>query len=73
MQLDDLESERKAERAKLEAEIANRELLLKVKIAEQNELLDRCQNLLDIKVALDNELAAYKTLLETEETRWAGW
>jgi DNA repair exonuclease SbcCD ATPase subunit len=69
VQLDDLESERKAERAKLEAEIANRDQLLQVKIREQNELLDRCQHLLDIKVALDNELAAYKVLLDTEESR----
>ncbi|OXA55890.1 Lamin-A [Folsomia candida] len=69
VQLDDLESERKAERAKLEAEIANRDELLKVKIREQNELLDRCQHLLDVKVALDNELAAYKILLDTEESR----
>jgi len=69
VQLDDLESERKAERVKLEAEIANRDKLLQIKIAEQNELLTRCQNLLDIKVALDNELAAYKALLETEESR----
>jgi len=69
VKLDDLEGERKAERQKLMLEIKNRGELIEIKIKEQNELVERFQHLLDVKVALDNELGAYRTLLETEEGR----
>jgi len=69
VKLDDLEGERKAERQKLMVEIKNRGDLIEMKIKEQSELVAKFQHLLDIKVALDNELAAYRTLLETEEAR----
>ena len=69
VQLDDLEKEKVAEKTKLLNEIANRDKLIQIKKKEHQELVGRCQNLLDIKCALDNELSAYKMLLETEESR----
>ena len=69
VQLDDLEQERKEERERLLSEIERKDKIIADKVADFNELLRHCQNLLDTKVALDNELAAYKSLLEAEELR----
>jgi len=69
VKLDDLEKEKEAERIKMTSEIKEKEKEIEVRITEKNGLLSHCQHLLDVKVALDNELATYKTLLETEESR----
>lgn len=37
---------------------------------EKEHLMNEYQDLMDTKVALDNEIATYRKLLETEERRW---
>lgn len=69
VQLDDLEQERKNERERLQKEIEGKDKIIADKVEEFKDLLSHCQNLLNTKVALDNELQAYKSLLETEELR----
>lgn len=50
--------------AALEAEVAR----MREEMAQQ---MQEYQNLMDIKVVLDLEIAEYRKLLESEEARWA--
>jgi seryl-tRNA synthetase len=67
--VDGVQKARKAERERLEEELRNKEEEAETIRRERAELLDQYRDLMDTKTALDNELANYTALLETEEDR----
>lgn len=55
---------------KLEKEIKEMEKEIKELEHAKNKLIAEYQDLMEIKVALDNEIATYRSLLESEEDRY---
>ena len=64
-----LELQRDADHARFTDLLAERDIEIDRLVLEKSALLSDYQNLMDAKVALDNEIATYRKLLEGEEKR----